>query len=211
MTVTLDQIKKFAPRAKCDPALLAHAVNVAIDRAQLGTQRRLRYFMAQTYFETQGFTKFEENLVYTTAERLATVFDKRLSLTPRPGFGLAADYVRQPQKLANFVYANRYGNGDAASNDGWKFRGQGPMHLTFRDNYLAFSLAAYGDDRVVRNPETLQQIGTGMLSAAHFWMVNGLNPLADKDEFTLVTRRINGSAVTVPERLPVLKLANSIF
>lgn len=211
MKVTLEQIKSFAPRAKCGPEALLDATNFAIEKAKLDTPRRLRYFMTQTHFETGGFRHFEEDLLYTTAERLAKVFDKRLSLTPKPGFGLAADYVRNPQKLANFVYANRYGNGDAASNDGWNFRGQGCIHLTFRSNYMAFSKAMYGDDRAVRDPKLIQSIEAGMLSAAFFWNNNGLNALSDLDEFTAVTRKVNGSTVTVPERLETLRLANSIF
>lgn len=209
--VTLEQIKRFAPRAKCDLNDLVDAINAATERADIDTPRRLRYFMAQTHHETEGFRHFEEDLFYTTADRLVQVFNKRLSLTPQPNKGLAADYVRNPQKLANFVYANRYGNGDAASNDGWNFRGQGCIHTTFKDNYLAFSEAMYGDDRLVKNPKLIQEIGVGMMSAAFFWTNNGLNALADKDSFTEVSRRIQGSTATVPQRLEVLRLANSIF
>lgn len=209
--VTLEQIKRFAPRATCSHEELVRATNLAIDKGNLTTARRLRYFMAQTYHETEGYRYFEESLNYKTAERLAEVFNRRLSLTPKPGFGLASDYVRNPQKLANFVYANRYGNGDAASNDGWNFRGQGCIHTTFRNNYAAFSKAMYGDDRAVRDPKMIQEIETGMLSAVHFWLSNGLNALADADSFTEVSRRIQGSTRTVPERLEVLRLANSIF
>lgn len=211
MEVTLEQIKRFAPRAKCDLEELVDATNLAIEKAKLDTARRLRYFMTQTHFETGGYRHFEEDLFYTTAAQLVRVFDKRISLTPKPGFGLAADYLRNPQGLANFVYANRYGNGDAKSNDGWNFRGQGCIHTTFRANYMSFSKAMYGDDRIVRNPKLIQQIEVGMLSAAFFWTNNGLNALSDLDEFTQVTRKVNGSAVTVPERLEVLRLANSIF
>jgi putative chitinase len=211
MKVTADQMKRFAPRAARSPGELAAAVNLAVDKAQLNTDRRLRYFLTQTSFETGGYRKFEEDLFYTTPERLAEIFARRISLTPRPGFGLASDYIRQPQKLANFVYANRYGNGGPETNDGWNFRGQGCIHTTFRDNYLAFSMSMYGDDRLVRNPGLIQTTEAGMLSAAFFWTSKGLNALADSDSFTEVTRRINGSAATVPERLEVLKVANTIF
>lgn len=209
--ITVEALKKFAPHMKCDVNKLLAAVNLAVAKADLSTPRRLRYFLTQTQFETQGYTKFEENLYYTSPERLAQIFDKRLSLTPRAGFGLASDYVRNPQKLANFVYANRYGNGDAASNDGYNFRGQGCIHTTFKDNFLACSRAMYGDDRLVTNPKLIQEIEAGMMSAVFFWNSKGLNALADSDSFTECTRRINGSTKTVGERLPVLNLANSIF
>lgn len=211
MAVTQETVKRFAPAAKCDTAKFVAALNLAIEKAQLNSDRRLRYFVAQTYFETDGYRKFEEDLNYTTPQRLAQVFNKRISLEPRPGFGLASDYVRQPQKLANFVYANRYGNGGPETNDGWNFRGQGCIHTTFRNNYLAFSKAMYGDDRLVKTPSLIQDIEAGMLSAAFFWNNNGLNELADSDSFTEVTRRINGSTATVPQRLEVLKFANALF
>ena len=69
----------------------------------------------------------------------------------------------------------------------------------------------YGDDRLVKSPALIQDIEVGMLSAAFFWNVNKLNALADADSFTEVTKRVNGSAATVPKRLAVLRAANTIF
>jgi putative chitinase len=211
--ITAEALKRFAPTMKCDPDKLVAAIGLAVEKAQLNTQRRLRYFLTQTQFETQGYTKFEENLNYSTPERLVTVWPTRFALDPKPGQSLAraTEYVRQPQKLANFVYANRNGNGGPETNDGWNFRGQGCIHTTFRNNFLACSKSMYGDDRLVKTPQLIQEIEAGMLAAAFFWNTNGLNALADADSFTEVTRRINGSAATVPERLPVLNLANTLF
>jgi putative chitinase len=173
--------------------------------------RRVRYFLAQSCFETQTFTHWAENLTYTTPERLCTVWPSRFSMTPMGTKAYAPDYVCNAQKLANLVYANRGGNGDVTSGDGFNFRGRGGFHLTFRNNYAAYSNARYGDDRIVQNPDLVAQPADAMMSAGWFWSTNQLNDLADADAFTRVTEKINGSDATVPQRLPVLNKANSIF
>lgn len=210
MIVTADQLKAFVGFS--DPLLL-QSLNEAIKRRDITTARRLRYFMTHTSFESSGFTKTSESLFYTTAEVLVKRWPTRFTLKAGSGENLryAPDYLRNSERLANVVYASRFGNGDEKSGDGFRFRGRGFMQVTFKDNYKAYSLDQYGDERCVADPSKLASPEDAMLSAAWFWASRKLNQLADADEFTKVTKLINGSAVTVPDRLKVLTKANSIF
>ena len=111
------------------------------------TPVRAAHFFAQTAHETGGFKAFSENLNYS-AQGLQGIFGKYF-----PG-NLEESYARQPEKIANRVYADRMGNGNEASGDGWKFRGRGALQLTGKANYEAF--AKYlGNDEVLTNPDTV--------------------------------------------------------
>lgn len=214
--ITYNQVRAFAPNAN-DPQSLTDAATYAMNQYQINTLRRARYFMAESAAETLGYTKFSENLYYSTPSRIAAVWPSRFN-ADGVGHGPlnAYDYIKNPEKLANEVYANRMGNGDSSSGDGWNYRGRGAGHLTGRENYAKASQAIYGDDRLVQDPSLLEQYPAAFLSFAWFWSVNGLNGLADQDAFTLCTQRINGASGAtltrvVNERLPYLSAANSSF
>lgn len=210
--INSSQLLQFAPSLGESAQTLTDAINETMTYYGIAdSPRRVRYFIAQACFETQTFTYWSENLMYTTPERLCVVWPSRFSMIPMGAKAYAPDYVRNPQKLANLVYANRDGNGDAASGDGFNFRGRGGFHLTGRSNYTAYSHARYGDDRIVQNPDLVAQPQDAMMSAGWFWSKNNLGALADADAFTHVTETINGSNATVPQRLPVLNKANLIF
>lgn len=209
--ITTSQLNALVPLGAQAQAL-TDAVNATMTYYGIADQpRRVRYFIAQSCFETQNFSRWVENLLYTTPERLCAVWPSRFAMQPMTNKAYALDYVNNPAKLANLVYAGRNGNGDAASGDGWLFRGRGGFHLTFRNNYAAYSQARYGDDRIVQNPDLVAQPQDAMMSAGWFWSTNNLNALADADQFTDATRVINGSSNTVPQRLPVLNKTNKIF
>lgn len=212
--INTNQLSQFVPTlATSAVQALTDAINATAAKNGIDqSPRRLRYFVAQSAFETQNFTFWSENLVYTTAQRLCVVWPTRFTMNPNDSTkAYAPNYTNNPQKLANNVYANREGNGNEASGDGFRFRGRGGFHLTFKNNYAAYSLAQYGDDRIVFNPDQVAAPTDAMASAGWFWNDNGLSALADTDSFTRVTEVINGSADTVPQRLPVLNRANSIF
>lgn len=214
--ITVDQFKRFAPLVGARrPAAydeLTEAINKTFQRFDINTPRRGRYFLAQAYFETTGFTKFSEDLYYQTPQRLVVVWPKRFTLDANDKTkAFAPDYVKNEEKLSNFIYANQYGNGDIASGDGFKYRGRGGFHLTFLDNYKACSQDLYKDNRLVDKPDLALEYEDGMMIAGWFWNKRKLNELADKDEFTKVTGKINGSEATAPARLPVLNKANQIF
>ncbi len=211
-TITASQIAQLTPNA-AGPDAIADAINATAQNYGISdTQLRMRYFIAQSCFETQNFSFWSENLMYTTPERLCIVWPFRFSMTQgAQGLAYAPDYTGNPQKLANLVYASRGGNGDPTTGDGYAFRGRGGFHLTFRNNYANYSQARYGDDRIVQNPDLVSQPADAFMSAGWFWSNNGLNALADADQYTRATQVINGSTATVPQRLVTLDQVNAIF
>lgn len=99
----------------------------------INTPQQRAAFLAQVAVESQESQNTTENLNYTTAQRLQEVFGRSRFPTP----AAAAPYLRSPEALGNRVYANRNGNGDEASGDGYRYRGRGFMQTTGRENYRA--------------------------------------------------------------------------
>ncbi len=159
------------------------------------TKKRLAHFLAQVCHESNGFNLSEESLFYSTPERLKAVWPKRF-----PTIEFARGYIKNPQKLANYVYANRNGNGDAASGDGYKFRGRGPIQITGRTNYTAMSKKMFGDDTLVKNLELLLDLKHGLKAAFIYWKDRNCNDCADRDSLTEVTKKINGGTVGLADR-----------
>lgn len=216
--ITEAQFAQFAPNVQAGTrGTFVEVLNRVMDAYGINASpRRVRYFLSQSFFETMAYTKFVEDLYYTTPARLCQVWPSRFSMTQTSGKCFAPDYVNDAQKLANAVYANQYGNGPESSGDGYKYRGRGAFHLTFKNNYLAYSKARYGDDRCVQTPDMVAQPEDAFFSAGYYWSTrryqgNTFNQLADSDSFTMMTTAINGSASTVPQRLIVLDKANKIF
>jgi putative chitinase len=179
-------------------SVLAQLPNV-ITKFELNTPLRLAHFLAQCGHESGGFKLVQENLNYS-AQGLQGVFGKYF-----PG-NLEESYARQPQKIASRVYANRMGNGDEASQEGWKFRGRGYIQLTGKDNYKAFS-ASINED-CVANPD-LVATKYPLASAAWFFHKNGIHKIADGGAtdavVTSVTKRVNGGTIGLPDRIKHFK------
>ena len=148
-------------------------------------------FLAQVAHECGLFTVLEENLRYS-AEGLLRVFGKYFNGQQ------ADDYARRPEQIANRVYANRMGNGDEASGDGWRFRGRGLIQMTGRDNYAAAGRALGLD--LEANPDLLLEPSWAAMSAGWFWHSRNLNLLADNQEFLGITRAVNGGTNGLAER-----------
>lgn len=198
--VTADRLRMLAPR--CDAATLAPLLDQACFRAQISTPARVRNFLAQFFVETWGLTRFEEDLDYSTPAELV-----RLWPAPIPTLSLAQGLIHQPEKLANLVYGNRYGN--TAPGDGWRFRGRG-MGITFKDNYLRMTPHAGGVD-LVADPDALAQPVTAVTVAANWWTWRGLNSLADHDEVTDITRLVNGGLNGLKDREAAWAAAKAIW
>ena len=207
MNIDVAKFSKFAPSLTAEQAtIMVDALTKELPRWNITTPRRIRYFLTHCFAETMGFTKLQESLFYTTAARIVAVWPSRFNLSGTSGKLNANNYLRNSVKLANEVYANRYGNGNASSGDGAKYLGRGFMHLTFKDNYKRASLAIYGDERLVQNPELVSNdLSVAVATACWFWKTNGLNELADADEFTATTKKVNGSTRPVQERVPILR------
>jgi putative chitinase len=158
---------------------------------------RAAHFFAQTAHESGNFKAFSENLNYS-AKGLRGIFGKYF-----PTDALARAYERQPQKIANRVYANRMGNGPESSGDGWKFRGRGPLQLTGKDNYRAFGKYIGREQEVLDNPD-LVATELGFESALWFFDANKLWSICDQGindaAILTLTKRINGGTHGLEDR-----------
>ena len=164
---------------------------------------RLAHFFAQVLHES-GCMRFDmENLNYSS-DGLLKVFSKYFTTKEE-----ADAYARKPEKIANRVYANRMGNGDEASGDGWRYRGRGLIQLTGRANYNAFA-EWIGDGRVMDDPD-LVCTEYAVHSAVFFWMKNDLNSLADTDDVVGLTKRVNGGVNGLAHRRELLNKANGLL
>jgi putative chitinase len=164
------------------------------------TPVRAAHFFAQTAHETGGFKLFTENLNYS-ADGLQKIFGKYF-----PG-NLEESYARNPEKIANRVYASRMGNGDEKSGDGWKFRGRGALQLTGKNNYTAF--AQYlGKPEIMTNPD-LVATEFAFESAMFFFDRNKLWTICDRGindaAILALTRRINGGTIGLSHRNELTK------
>ncbi len=160
---------------------------------------RLAHFLSQCGHESGGFRLVNENLNYS-ADGLKKIFSKYF-----PGT-VNESYARNPQKIASRVYANRMGNGDENSAEGWKFRGRGYIQLTGKNNYTAFT-KFIGED-CVANPDLVAK-KYPLASAAFFFNSNGLWTICDKGatdaDVTAVTKRVNGGTIGLPDRIKHFK------
>ena len=165
------------------------------EKFEINTPLRLAHFLAQCGHESGGFKAVSENLNYGAAG-LQSIFKKYFTAES------AKEYERKPEKIANIVYANRMGNGNQASGEGYKFRGRGAIQLTGKENYTAFDKTV--EDDILANPD-LVATKYPLLSAAWFWNKNGLNAIADTgatDEVvTKITKRVNGGTIGLPDRI----------
>ena len=201
IVMDLHQFTNIFPRAK-NPNAWVQALNLQLDRYGFNTLNRISAFLAQTGHESAGYTALKENLNYS-AQALNAVFPKYFKNAGRD----ANLYARQPEKIANVVYANRMGNGDTASGDGWKYRGRGLIQLTGKDNYQKFS-NYISDPEIMKNPDLVSDdYNYAILSAIWFWNFNSLNVFADSGDMKMLTKRINGGYNGLDDRI---KLYNKI-
>lgn len=184
---------------------LLRVLNQVVSHYKIGENpRRFSHFMAQLAHESAHFTAMEENLNYST-QGLMKIFRSKFRDEAE-----AASYARQPEKIANRVYANRIGNGDEASGDGWRYRGRGFIQLTGRANYRSIGgrlgLDLENDpDVVAADPVIALQV------AANYWDSRDLNEVADTDDIFEVTRLINGGHNGIDDRKHLLSVAKSIW
>ena len=190
----LDKLKGHIPDA------VIQMIPDTAAKFQINTPLRLAHFLAQCGHESGGFKATQENLNYS-AKGLMGIFKKYF-----PTEAIANAYQRNPQKIANKVYASRMSNGDEASGDGYKFRGRGYIQLTGRANYTEFG-KAIGED-IATNPDVVSG-KYALLSAAWFWSKNGLNKLADGGAtdpvVTSITKRVNGGTIGLADRIKHFK------
>ena len=200
--ITLDQLLQLLERgdgAERAAKWLA-PLNTAMRAGGIDTPGRRAAFLAQVLVESGELQHCDEALNYSAA-RLRMVWPQHF-----PNDEVAMRYAHNPQALANRVYANRMGNGNEDSGDGWRYRGRGLIQMTGRDNYAVIARDTGLD--VLAEPDLLLEPDGAARSAAWFWSVKGLNALADAadgphadSEFDQITRRVNGVSYGRDDRL----------
>lgn len=187
---TLNQIERCLPNHHNVDILYPEFKRI-LPHYFIDTPERVAAFLAQCGHESLDFTKLKENLNYS-AVALVKYWPKRFD--PET----AKLYNRNPEKIANKVYANRMGNGPEESGDGWKYRGRGAIQLTGKDNYQKFAdfMGKTLDDVVIY----LETVGGAIESAAWFWNQKDLNDYADKKDIKGMTKIINGGYNGLEER-----------
>ena len=189
--------KALSTNARPEAGVFISVLEQALPRFSISTPARQSAFLAQCAHESAGFSRFAENLNYSAAGLAATWPGRFRGADEQPN-ALALAYQRRPAVIANHVYANRMGNGDEESGDGWRFRGRGLLQITGRGMYQRCG-AALGLP-LLEQPDLLLQPEQAVFSAAWFWQSNGLNALADAGDFEAITRRINGGLNGLAER-----------
>lgn len=200
MRLTADALQQIMPRA---PRPWLEVMATELPKHDIDSLYEVASFVAQIAHESVELTHLEENLNYS-AERLMQVWPRRFT-----SFEFAQRYEHNAARLANYVYANRLGNGDEASGDGHAFRGRGPIQITGRRNYAECG-RWIGED-LINQPYLLLRPEPGIQSAIWFWRANNLDELDDDADVRLETRRINGGETGLAHRQAILDRAIKIL
>lgn len=197
MNLSQEKLDKISPKLKLE-VLLA-----LFEKYEINTLNRVCSFLAQCAHESGNFKFTSENLNYSSSA-LLKVFPKYFKDET-----IAKEYERKPEKIASRVYANRMGNGDEGSKEGYKFRGRGYIQLTGKNNYLDFakSIGKSLDEAV----EYCSSDEGALESALYFWKREKLNELCDKDDIKSMTKRINGGFNGLEDRKQKYEYYKSIL
>lgn len=187
-----------------DADALANSAMAQMRSQGLITPHRIAMFIGQCSEETGGFTVYSEDLNYRAA-RLLAVFPSHFTAAE------AAEYAGSPIAIANRIYANRYGNGDEVSGDGWRFRGGGWLQVTFRDTYTALGKSVGMSPEAASDWARTSSTGAAA-SACWYWGYHGgLNELADAWDIAGVTKKINGGLINLETRIAACNAALGVF
>lgn len=194
--ITREQLLAIMPQASrrdktdCRPMVdkLLPYLNTHMEECHINTRERVCHFLANIAVESGELNRLTENLNYS-ADGLLKTFPKYF-----PTRALALSYEKHPQQIANRVYANRFGNGNEESGDGWRYRGRGLIQYTFKANYQEYSKWCGYD--VTKEPDLLAQPKGACRSACHYFQSHGCNELADKGGsdavISAIRKKING-------------------
>jgi putative chitinase len=196
--VSKEQLKEL----HIDPVWEA-ALNTTFDRFDISHPLRQAAFIGQAAHESGNFKMLVENLNYR-AETLMKVWPKRF-----PTLEFAKQYERDPKKIANSVYANRMGNRDEASGDGFRFRGRGLFQTTGHAGYYHAG-QALGEDFVMQ-PDLVATPQYAALTAGFFWSTHKLNQYADSRDYKMMTKKINGGFIGLDDRIKHINHAIAVL
>jgi putative chitinase len=192
MKLTVSQLKQMVPGITHADHWI-EAFDQLLPDYEINTPKRVAAFIAQCAHESGNFRFLKENLNYK-AESLMKTFPKYFS-----DRDTANAYAKQPVKIANRVYANRMGNGDEASGDGYRYCGRGLIQLTGKTNYDWF--AASLEISSTEASEYLETFEGAAQSACWFWESNNLNVEADAGDIKKMTKKINGGYIGLDDRI----------
>ena len=191
MELTEQQLQQIIPKNKY-VSYWYSALQQLLPQYEINTTERIAAFLAQCAHESGGFVFIKENLNYRW-QSLRKTFPKYF-----PTDALAQQYEKQPEKIANRVYANRMGNGPEESGDGWRFCGRGLIQVTGRENYSWFAASLQISPEEAS--EYMETFEGAAQSACWFWESNNLNQWADKGDILTLTKRINGGTIGLEDR-----------
>ena len=198
MTVNAEQLKQMHIGAEWVDGL-----NETFSRFNITTNNQKAMFIGQCSHESGNFRLLQENLNYKAAT-LMKLWPKRF-----PSLEFAKQYEKNPRKIANSVYANRMGNRDEASGDGYRFRGRGALQCTGHSTYFHAG-KALGVDFVMQ-PDFVATPKYAALTAGWFWDTHKLNPPADALDYQKVTRIINGGTIGLDDRIKHVQQALAVL
>jgi len=190
--LTLDQLKQIIPKNKYHQHWF-DVLQQLLPDYEINTPQRIASFLAQCAHESGEFVFIKENLNYRAAT-LLKVFPKYF-----PDLALASQYAGKPERIANRVYANRMGNGNEESGDGYRYCGRGLIQVTGHDNYTWFS-----DSLNITPEEASEYMETfegAAQSACWFWETTNLNAMADRGDIKAMTKTINGGYIGLEDRI----------
>ena len=173
------------------------------EKYEINTPTRQAAFIGQCGHESANFKTLKENLNYSAKGLMAT-WPSRF-----PTIEVATQFERNPEKIANKVYGGRADLGNIEDGDGWKFSGKGLIQLTGRSNVTACGNAL--GQPFAENPELLLEPMWACMSAGWFWNKRGLNALADSEDWTTITKRINGGIIGLEDRINKIHKAMDIL
>lgn len=157
-------------------------------------KKEMAGFLANVLVESQGFKAKRESFAYRP-ERLLKVFPSRVKTLANA----KALVAKGQPAIANFLYNGRYGNAPN-SNDGWLFRGNGPIQLTFKASYQACATRTGLD--IVNHPELVENMDVGLITALDFWHNNDCNELCmaiKNNDTSSLRKRVNGGLNSADE------------
>lgn len=192
MNLTTQQLCAIAPGARPNAAAIVAALNPAMERFGITTKLRAAHFLGQLAHESCDFTAKRENFNYKSyaiLETFNTFKVKRFTPEQAEMYGRTPAHPANQEMIANIAYANRMGNGDVASGDGWRNRGAGWIQLTGADN-----LNACADFFQIPRDSVTAWLCTptgAAMGAAWFWQLHNLSELADRDDVDGISDRIN--------------------
>lgn len=199
--ITIDNLISLGVNKRV-AAAYEHSLMEAMNKYSINTFLRICHFLAQVLHESAMLNIVHENLNYR-ADALVKIFPHHFDIVN------SQKYAHTPVKIANHLYANRMGNGDENSSDGWRYSGKGPLQITGKANYMMLE-AETGMD-CVTHPELLLDPAHGCLAAGWFWNSRQINHKADVDDLIGVTKLVNGGLIGIEDRRHILGHAKEIF